>query len=230
MGGIGFGLGVTVDWQQLAGVSYRRQSIFSMLWNSPRILENSVVAATPWGGPIAAVRSEKIFQPATNKLMPELQFFTARGRLVASLPWTFTRLVTMQWNDEEALVCVFADSVVRTFSPAGEKLHFFSLGERIKSEGGIIQGLRCVALESLGNSSSLTAAAAAVVIVVAAAAVFAVAAAVAVAAAAAAGCCWQTGLVLSGKSLLAGAPPQHLFYHGPPAAPPLSGGPFIGAP
>ncbi|KAL8271684.1 hypothetical protein Esti_004397 [Eimeria stiedai] len=66
-------------------------------------------------------------------------FFTARGRLVASLPWTFTRLVTMQWNDEEALVCVFADSVVRTFSPAGEKLHFFSLGERIKSEGGIIQ-------------------------------------------------------------------------------------------
>ncbi|KAL8453827.1 hypothetical protein Emag_001635 [Eimeria magna] len=119
VGGIGFGLGVTVDWQQLAGVSYRRQTIFSMLWNSPRVLENSVVAATPWGGPIAAVRSEKIFQPATNKLMPELQFFTARGRL--------------------ALVCVFADSVVRTFSPAGEKLHFFSLGERIKSEGGIIQ-------------------------------------------------------------------------------------------
>lgn len=73
IGGIGFGLGVTVDWQQLAGVSYRRQSIFSMLWESPRVLENSVVAATPWGGPIAAVRSEKVFQPATNKLMPELQ-------------------------------------------------------------------------------------------------------------------------------------------------------------
>lgn len=39
----------------------------------------------------------------------------------------------------QALVCVFADSVVRTFSPAGEKLHFFSLGDSIKSEGGIIQ-------------------------------------------------------------------------------------------
>ncbi|KAL8425657.1 hypothetical protein Efla_003977 [Eimeria flavescens] len=135
-GGIGFGLGVTSDWQQLAGVSYRRQNIFCMMWEGARILEQSVVAATPWGGPIAAVRNEKVFQPATNKLTPELQFFTARGRLVASLPWTFTRLVTMQWNDEEALVCVFADSVVRTFSPNGEKLHFFSLGAKIKSEGG----------------------------------------------------------------------------------------------
>lgn len=72
-GGLGFGLGVTVDWQQLAGVSYRRQTIFTMLWENPRILENSVVAVAPWGGPVAAVRSEKVFQPATNKLMPELQ-------------------------------------------------------------------------------------------------------------------------------------------------------------
>ena len=36
-------------------------------------------------------------------------------------------------------MCVFADSVVRTFSPAGEMLHFFSLGETIKAEGGVIQ-------------------------------------------------------------------------------------------
>ncbi|OEH79524.1 N-terminal domain-containing protein [Cyclospora cayetanensis] len=138
--GIGFGLGVTVDWQQLAGVSYRRQRLFDMLWTNPKILETSIVAGAPWGGPLAAVRSERVFQPATtHKLVPELQLFTARGRLIASLPWTFTRLVAMQWNEEEALVCVFADSVVRTFSPAGEKLHFFSLGEAIKAEGGIIQ-------------------------------------------------------------------------------------------
>ncbi|XP_026193366.1 vacuolar protein sorting-associated protein 16 homolog [Cyclospora cayetanensis] len=111
-----------------------------MLWTNPKILETSIVAGAPWGGPLAAVRSERVFQPATtHKLVPELQLFTARGRLIASLPWTFTRLVAMQWNEEEALVCVFADSVVRTFSPAGEKLHFFSLGEAIKAEGGIIQ-------------------------------------------------------------------------------------------
>ncbi|KYF39285.1 Vps16, N-terminal region protein, partial [Toxoplasma gondii ARI] len=152
------------DWQCLDSVWYRKLDVFDMEWKHERqLFDLFVVAAAPYGGPVACVRNEKVFQPAKKNIKPELQIFSARGRLLAKSPWTYSRLVTMSWNNDEVertstnipkkandvmvnlfkcgqvLVCVFQDGVVRTFSPQCEKLHFFSLDERIKVEGGLVQ-------------------------------------------------------------------------------------------
>ncbi|PFH36128.1 putative vacuolar protein sorting 16 [Besnoitia besnoiti] len=128
------------DWQCLDSVWYRKLEIFPMEWSDERQrFDLYVVAAAPYGGPVACVRNEKVFQPARKKLKPELQIFTARGRLIAKSPWVYSRLVCMSWNNDEVLVCVFQDGVIRTFSSQCEKLHFFSLDERIKVEGGLVQ-------------------------------------------------------------------------------------------
>lgn len=130
----------TADWQCLDSVWYRKVHVFDMLWPPERQrFEAYLIAAAPYGGPIACVRNEKVFQPARRNIKPELQIFTARGRLIATTPWVYSRLVCFNWNVEEILVCVFQDGVVRTFSPQCEKLHFFSLDERIRGEGGVVQ-------------------------------------------------------------------------------------------
>ncbi|CDI77302.1 hypothetical protein, conserved [Eimeria acervulina] len=59
----------------------------------------------------------------------------------------------MEWNEQEVLVCVFADATVHTFSAAGEKIYSFSLGAAIKAEGGIIKALLVVDSSSSSSSS-----------------------------------------------------------------------------
>ncbi|CBZ50492.1 vps16-like protein, related [Neospora caninum Liverpool] len=123
------------EWQCLDSVWYRKLDVFDMEWTEERqLFDLFVVAAAPYGGPVACVRNEKVFQPARKNIKPELQIFSARGRLLAKSPWTYSRLICMSWNNDE-------DGVVRTFSPQCEKLHFFSLDERVKVEGGLVQAV-----------------------------------------------------------------------------------------
>lgn len=70
-----FKLSCDDDWQQLGGLRYRRLYLGDMKWPnaSLRSLEGASLAVAPFGGPIAAVRSEKIFQPANQQMKPELQ-------------------------------------------------------------------------------------------------------------------------------------------------------------
>lgn len=126
------------DWQKLAGkVWYRKRDIYTALWSDePDRLYHSVVAGAPYGGPVATVRNEHVFQPIRGSLKPELQTWTSSGRLIASTPWAHTGLLAMAWSGQETLVCVFENGVVRTFTVLCEQLHVFTLDERIKGEGG----------------------------------------------------------------------------------------------
>lgn len=127
------------DWQKLADLWYRKREVYTAHWSDePERLHLSVVAGAPFGGPVATVRDEKVFQPVRGSLKPELQTWTSAGRLIASMPWSHTGLLTMGWSSEERLVCVFDVGVVRTFTVLCEPLHTFTIDERIRNERGAV--------------------------------------------------------------------------------------------
>jgi len=128
------------DWQKLGEDTwYRKRKVYSAHWDDePDRLRVSVVAGAPFGGPVATVRDENVFQPVRGSLRPELQTWTSAGRPIASTPWPHTGLLTMGWSSEETLVCVFEAGAVRTFNVMCEQLHSFTVDDRIKGEGGAV--------------------------------------------------------------------------------------------
>ncbi|CAE7218827.1 vps16 [Symbiodinium sp. CCMP2592] len=127
------------DWQKLADLWYRKREVYPAQWaDDPDRLHLCVVAGAPYGGPVATVRDEHVFQPVKGSLRTELQIWTSAGRLIQSAPWAHTGLLAMGWSAQETLVCVFESGLVRTFTVMCEPLHVFTVDERIMSEGGAI--------------------------------------------------------------------------------------------
>eukprot|EP00921_Rhytidocystis_pertsovi_P000769 GHVQ01001339.1.p1 GENE.GHVQ01001339.1~~GHVQ01001339.1.p1 ORF type:complete len:870 (+),score=113.88 GHVQ01001339.1:273-2882(+) len=116
-------------WQKLGELWYRKQDLCVMKWREdPYRLMDDPVAAAPYSGAIAVVTSD-----AT------LNIYTAAGSLLCSSSFNFPGLVEMAWVHGEVLVCLFKDGVMRTFSAFGEKLHFFTMSEKLRAEGGVVQ-------------------------------------------------------------------------------------------
>lgn len=125
--------------QKLADLWYRKREVYTTHWSEePERLHLSVVAGAPYGGPVATVRNEHVFQPVRGSLKPELQTWTSAGRLIASSLWVHTGLLAMGWSSQETLVCVFENGVVRTFTVMCRPLHVFTVDERVKAEGGAV--------------------------------------------------------------------------------------------
>lgn len=128
------------DWQRLHDVWYRRWQLCEMRWPDPSTrLQGCLVAAAANGGPIATVRDARIFQQSRGT--SDLQVFTSGGVFIASCPWTYDHLVTMQWTPDETLVCVFKTGVVRIFSVFCEVLYCYHIDSRLRKENGIISAL-----------------------------------------------------------------------------------------
>eukprot|EP00928_Gymnodinium_smaydae_P028796 TRINITY_DN21867_c0_g1_i1.p1 TRINITY_DN21867_c0_g1~~TRINITY_DN21867_c0_g1_i1.p1 ORF type:complete len:863 (-),score=161.32 TRINITY_DN21867_c0_g1_i1:112-2700(-) len=131
---------MSADWQKLHKLWYRKREVYPAQWSDePDRLQLCVAAGAPSGGPLATVRDERVMQPVRGSLRPELQTWTAAGRLIASMPWPHTGLLGMGWTAQETLMCVFDSGVVRTFTVMCEPINVFTVDERIKGEGGAIQ-------------------------------------------------------------------------------------------
>jgi len=119
---------------------YCKRDLCEMAWpQGTDRMKSCVVAGAAFGGPIATVRNDKVFRAVKGSIQTELQTFTATGQPLGSLPWHYPGLVHMAWTDLDILVCVFSDGVLRTFSPFCESVHFFTIDEQIKQQGGVIQ-------------------------------------------------------------------------------------------
>uniref|UniRef100_A0A7S1FJ93 Vacuolar protein sorting-associated protein 16 homolog n=1 Tax=Noctiluca scintillans TaxID=2966 RepID=A0A7S1FJ93_NOCSC len=127
------------DWQKLADLWYRKRDVYTPMWDEVD-LHLSVVAAAPYGGAVATVRDEHVFQPVRGSLRPELQTWTSAGRRIASIPWEHSGLLCMGWSSEETLVCVFESGTVRTFTVMCEPINVFTIDERIRHEGNAVLG------------------------------------------------------------------------------------------
>ncbi|KAI8351246.1 Vps16, N-terminal region-domain-containing protein [Mortierella sp. GBAus27b] len=122
----------TADWFQLQDRFYRKQEIYVMLWDQINLLEYNLAAA-PFGGPLALVRDDRkvLLLQKQQSVKPSIYLYTSSGKLLETIQWEKGRIVGMGWTDNEQLLCVFDDGIVRMYNILGESTQF-SLGKVAK--------------------------------------------------------------------------------------------------
>jgi hypothetical protein len=121
----------TLDWQPLGDVFYRKFELYTMNWTVDQVdLAGFMVAAAPYGGPIALVRDEKkIVRVKGAATKPIIYIYSASGNLIANFKWDGGRIMQMGWSKTEDLVLVLEDGIIRIIDMNGEYKTTLSLGE-----------------------------------------------------------------------------------------------------
>ncbi|CAH3134221.1 unnamed protein product [Porites lobata] len=125
---------VTVDWNPLGKVFYRKVELYSMEWQDAVDLSRFIVSAAPFGGPIALIRDDKHFAQvqgsAINK--PIIHIFSSAGKELATVKWDGGPIVQMGWSVTEDLLCVADDGTVMVYDIHGAIKKTLSMGQDAK--------------------------------------------------------------------------------------------------
>ncbi|XP_078515863.1 vacuolar protein sorting-associated protein 16 homolog [Lissotriton helveticus] len=118
----------TANWNPLGSAYYRKLELYSMGWGlRDTDLRESLVAAAPYGGPIALLRPEKA---AGGR--PTLDIYSASGQRLGGGPWKSGRVVQLGWTASEELLCVQEDGTVLVHDLCGRYRRHFSMGSEVK--------------------------------------------------------------------------------------------------
>ncbi|KAK1337318.1 hypothetical protein QTO34_001944 [Cnephaeus nilssonii] len=97
----------------------RKYELYSMDWDLKEELRDCLVAAAPYGGPIALLRNPWRKEKAAS-VRPVLDIYSASGMPLASLLWKSGPVVSLGWSAEEELLCVQEDGVVLVYGLHGD--------------------------------------------------------------------------------------------------------------
>ncbi|RKP37876.1 Vps16, N-terminal region-domain-containing protein [Dimargaris cristalligena] len=122
----------TNDWLLLQDKFYRKHTMYELCWRNIQ-LDKFKIAAAPFGGPLALIRDDKKLLVANQQQTTDLSIYlySSSGKLLGQIECDGFRVVAMDWNSQEQLVCVLNDGTVRTYSLDGEYRQF-SLGQVAK--------------------------------------------------------------------------------------------------
>ncbi|XP_042326077.1 vacuolar protein sorting-associated protein 16 homolog [Sceloporus undulatus] len=119
----------TANWDPLGEAAYyRKLDLYSMGWSLKEDLQDCLVAAAPYGGPIALLKTKKEKSPSSR---PPLEIYTSSGVLLASIPWKNSPAVHLGWTTSEDLLCVQEDGSVLVYSLFCEFKKCFSMGNEV---------------------------------------------------------------------------------------------------
>ncbi|XP_061439573.1 vacuolar protein sorting-associated protein 16 homolog isoform X2 [Rhineura floridana] len=119
----------TANWDPLGEEAYyRKLDLYSMGWNLREDLRDCLVAAAPYGGPIALLKTKKEKSPSSR---PPLEIYSASGVLLASIPWKNCPAVHLGWTTSEDLLCIQEDGSVLVYSLFCEFKRRFSMGNEV---------------------------------------------------------------------------------------------------
>ncbi|XP_078227343.1 vacuolar protein sorting-associated protein 16 homolog isoform X6 [Callithrix jacchus] len=101
-----------------------------MDWDLKEELRDCLVAAAPYGGPIALLRNPWRKEKAAS-VRPVLDIYSASGMPLASLLWKSGPVVSLGWSAEEELLCVQEDGAVLVYGLHGDFRRHFSMGNEV---------------------------------------------------------------------------------------------------
>ncbi|XP_021110634.1 vacuolar protein sorting-associated protein 16 homolog isoform X2 [Heterocephalus glaber] len=121
----------TANWNPLGDSAfYRKYELYSMDWDLKEELRDCLVAAAPYGGPIALLRNPWRKEKAAS-VRPMLEIYSASGVPLVSLLWKSGPVVSMGWSAEEELLCVQEDGAVLVYGLHGDFRRHFSMGNEV---------------------------------------------------------------------------------------------------
>ncbi|CAE7473755.1 ATR, partial [Symbiodinium sp. KB8] len=116
------------EWEDFGDASTREVVLFSMEWDSEMDLENCIVAAGQYGGPIAVARNpHKMTAYFGDGDKDDVRIFTPAGQLLGAAKPADSSLggannvAALHWTPSEMLVVVREDGAVDTFNLHGER-------------------------------------------------------------------------------------------------------------
>ncbi|XP_030921124.1 vacuolar protein sorting-associated protein 16 homolog [Geospiza fortis] len=113
----------------MAEGSQGKPELYSMEWGLREDLRDCVVAAAPYGGPIALLRNSR--RDKAPSARPLLEIYSASGLLLASVPWKSGHLVHLGWTAGEDLLCIQEDGTVLVYNLFCEFKRHFSMGNEV---------------------------------------------------------------------------------------------------
>uniref|UniRef100_A0A674KBK7 Vacuolar protein sorting-associated protein 16 homolog n=1 Tax=Terrapene triunguis TaxID=2587831 RepID=A0A674KBK7_9SAUR len=104
--------------------------LYSMAWNLKEDLRDCLVAAAPYGGPIALLKNNfrKEKSPGSR---PLLEIYSASGVPLASVLWKSGQVVQLGWTASEDLLCIQEDGTVLIYNLFCEFKRHFSMGNEV---------------------------------------------------------------------------------------------------
>mmetsp|Transcript_12464 Transcript_12464/g.35002 ORF Transcript_12464/g.35002 Transcript_12464/m.35002 type:complete len:872 (-) Transcript_12464:151-2766(-) len=129
------------EWEACGDRFYSKHELYEMHWSLDVNLAQNIVAAAPFGGPLAMVRDDSkiVLLGPGQSMHPVVRIFTAAGHQIGAFIWDRGRIVAMGWSSEEELVVVERDGSVTMCTTFGEVLpRQFSLGTACKEQGVVL--------------------------------------------------------------------------------------------
>uniref|UniRef100_A0A667ZWK3 Vacuolar protein sorting-associated protein 16 homolog n=1 Tax=Myripristis murdjan TaxID=586833 RepID=A0A667ZWK3_9TELE len=119
---------ITANWNPLGEAFYRKTELYEMCWNLRDGLRDCLVAAAPYGGPIALLREPHRRSPSSR---PQLEIYSASGNSLASFPWKSGPVVQLGWTVNDELLCIQEDGTVLIYDLFGSFKRHFSMGQEV---------------------------------------------------------------------------------------------------
>ncbi|XP_005951515.1 vacuolar protein sorting-associated protein 16 homolog [Haplochromis burtoni] len=119
---------ITASWNPLGDAFYRKTDLYEMSWSLRDGLRDSLVAAAPYGGPIALLREPQRRSPSSR---PQLEIYSASGGTIASFPWKSGPVVQLGWTVSDELLCIQEDGTVLIYDLFGSFKRHFSMGQEV---------------------------------------------------------------------------------------------------
>ncbi|XP_054247660.1 vacuolar protein sorting-associated protein 16 homolog isoform X2 [Indicator indicator] len=121
----------TANWNPLGEEAfYRKFELYTMEWSLKEDLRDCLVAAAPYGGPIALLKNNARKEKSPSA-RPLLEIYSASGLLLASMLWKSGQLVQLGWTASEDLLCIQEDGTVLIYNLFCEFKRHFSMGNEV---------------------------------------------------------------------------------------------------
>ncbi|XP_062907960.1 vacuolar protein sorting-associated protein 16 homolog isoform X1 [Mobula hypostoma] len=119
---------VTANWNPLGDVFYRKFDLYSE-WMIKEDISNCLIAAAPYGGPIALINKSR--NERSPSFRPAMEIYSSSGNRMVSFPWKSGMVVHIGWTTAEDLLCIQEDGTVLIHNIFGTFKRHFSMGNEV---------------------------------------------------------------------------------------------------
>ncbi|CUS14045.1 unnamed protein product [Tuber aestivum] len=127
----------TTGWERVEDKYYRTIQLYSALWDPDFDLSDYIVVGAPYGGALALYKDETRIQAYRNSQQSKssIDIYSAAGRLIRRISWDKGSIKGLGWSEDEKLLVVTEDGVVRCYYDLQGDFTQFSLGNGAEEVG-----------------------------------------------------------------------------------------------
>ncbi|KAL1996195.1 hypothetical protein VTN49DRAFT_247 [Thermomyces lanuginosus] len=125
------------DWERVGDKFYKKARVYDAVFDEDLELENYCVAGAPYGGAIALYRDEsKLYRYRhAQTARPTIDIYSCSGKLISRINWDHGAIRGVGWSENEELLVVTEDGMVRRYFGLHGDFAPFSLGNGAEEYG-----------------------------------------------------------------------------------------------